>query len=326
MRTTAARLGWVAAAVVALVIVGAAAPSRRADSAAPAPRTASARASLPLWRLVASDEFGAHALNTRQWRAYNNTYGDANHELACLSPRNVTEGGGSVKIRANRRTVRCPNGSLRHYTSGFIGSREAGRYYPLETRISVRAKVPHAQGLWPAAWLRHRYGAATAEVDVMEYFHAAKPGTVTQTLHLAGRGVAAQGDTPIEGPTPTPGWHTFTVEITRVDADGEGVRDDLNFQFFVDDAPTVAYVDTKAAWASTTDPNATWDVALNLAVGGDWVGNPDGPLGVLENLGRCAQSGRPPSCATTGIRRVSWGDPKQATYELDYLHVFALKH
>jgi len=324
--TTLTRLGWVAAGVASLVIGWSNASTLHTESAAPVPRTASAKASLPLWRPVASDEFSTNRLNTGKWRAYNNTYGDANHELACLSPRNVTESSGSLKIRANRRSVRCPNGSVRHYTSGFIGSREAGRYYPLETRISIRAKVPHAQGLWPAAWLRHRYGAATAEVDLMEYFHAAKPGKVTQTLHLAGRGVVAQRDTAIEPPTPMPGWHTFTVEITRVDQDGDGVRDDLNFQFFVDDAPTVSFVDTKAAWASKTDPNATWDIALNLAVGGDWAGNPDGLLGVLESIGRCAQSGTPPDCTTSDIRRVSWADPRQTTYELDYVHVFALRH
>ena len=59
---------------------------------------------------------------------------------------------------------------------------------------------------------------------------------------------------------------------------------------------------------------------MNLAVGGNWVGHPDDPLGYLRELGRCAQGGTPPDrCNSTGIRRVAF----PATYEVDYVRVYA---
>ena len=37
-----------------------------------------------------------------------------------------------------------------HLTDVGIGSREVGKYYAGYARFEIRAKVPHAQGLWPA--------------------------------------------------------------------------------------------------------------------------------------------------------------------------------
>jgi hypothetical protein len=62
-----------------------------------------------------------------------------------------------------------------------------------------------------------------------------------------------------------------------------------------------------------------FDIAVNMAVGGNWVGHPDDSLGVLANLSRCAQGGTYPSaCTSTGIRRASFAEP----YEVDYVRVF----
>ena len=58
--------------------------------------------------------------------------------------------------------------------SGALSSRDAaggGCYYPLYSRIEVKAKIPYSIGLWMALWLRHRYGGAgTFEIDLEEFF------------------------------------------------------------------------------------------------------------------------------------------------------------
>lgn len=266
------------------------------------------------WKIVGGDEFNDTAVDGTKWKQYYNTYGDGNNELACLMPKNLAESNGSLKIRAKKETVTCSHGTTEHYTSGFIGSRETGTYFPRYARFEIRAKLPHAQGMWPAFWLRHRNGASTAEVDVMEYFHSGAPGKTSQTLHLDGRYNISKKVSPFEAPTLSPGYHVWAVEISP---DPAGIR----FTFFIDGAATHTYVDAQHKWSSA-DPAKTWDMAINLAVGGRWTGEPDGILGYYPDLGTCAQGGTAPNgCKTTGIRRVDWANPANTTYEIDYVRV-----
>ncbi|QXC59139.1 glycoside hydrolase family 16 protein [Aquihabitans sp. G128] len=268
------------------------------------------------WTLVGGDEFNGTSVDTSKWKMYNNTYGDGNHELACLQPSNVAESGGSLKITSKRQTVTCPGGSVRNYTSGFLGSREVGKYFPRYARFEMRAKLPHAQGLWPAFWLRHKNGASTAEVDIMEYFHSAAPGKGYATLHLDGRKNLSKGRVGFEPSNATPAWHTWAVEISP---DPNGVK----FDFFMDDVKFHSYVDTQHNWTASADAASTWDIAINQAVGGDWIGDPDGTLGYLRGADRCSISGTAPGgCVTTGIQRVKWADPAATTYSIDYVRVY----
>ena len=270
------------------------------------------------WRHVGGDEFDGTTLDTSRWKPYHSNYGSANLQLECNTPANVAVAGGSLRITSKKQTVAsCPGASTSMgYTSGFIGSRDVGTYYPTFGRFEIRAKVPHAQGLWPAFWLRHRNGASTAEVDVMEYFHSQLPGKVTQTLHLDGVYNVSKRNTSFEAPTVSPGWHTFAAEIAP---DPAGVR----FTFLLDGATTHTFVDTKHGWLDKAPADATWDIAVNQAVGGRWAGHPDGTLGLLELLNRCSISGvAPAGCTTTGIQRVDWSKPAQTTYEVDWVRAF----
>jgi len=259
-----------------------------------------------------SDEFDGSTLDTSMWTPYFNTYGDGNNEMACLTPNNVAVSGGTLKITARRETVTCPKGDVRKFTSGFIGTRETGHYFARYGHFEMRARLPHGFGLWPAFWLRHRNGAGTAEVDIMEYFHANNPGETTATLHLDGRSNLSKKVVPFEQPTATPGWHVWAVDILP---DPAGVK----FSFSLDGKAYHSYVDTQHKWSSA-DPNATWDIAVNMAVGGNWTGDPDAPLGYLGELNRCSQGGTPPNnCRTDGIRRAEF----PATYEVDYVRFTA---
>ncbi len=267
------------------------------------------------WRLVGGDEFNGPSLDTSKWSAYHNTYGEGNNELACLTPNNVTDADGALHISAKKQELACPNKPVDQYTSGFVGSREAGKLYPRYARFEMRARLPHAQGLWPAFWLRHVNGASTAEVDIMEYFHSQVPGKTTQTLHLDGVSNVSKKTSAFEAPTADPGWHTWTVDILP---DPAGVR----FTFSVDGSAVHTYVDAKHAWTSA-DPAKTWDIAVNLAVGGRWTGGPDDTLGYLRDLNRCAQGGTAPSgCRANGIRRVDWNNLASSTYDIDYVRVY----
>jgi beta-glucanase (GH16 family) len=265
--------------------------------------------------LVWSDEFNGTRVNTNVWKPYHNTYGDGNKELQCLTPDNLAVSNGTLKITARRQTVTCPNGSVRQFTSGFMGTRETGTYFPRYGRFEIRAKVPHGQGMWPGFWLRHRNGAGIAEVDIMEYFHAQAPGKTTQTLHLDGRLNLSKKTSSIEAPTTQPTWQTWAVDIKRVST---GVQ----FTFFTNGQAVHTYVDTQHKWAELHPGQNLWDIAVNMSVGGNWVGHPDDALGHLRDLNRCAQGGTAPNnCTTTGIRRITF----PTTYEVDYVRVFETK-
>jgi beta-glucanase (GH16 family) len=278
-------------------------------TAPPAPRAASAPAGMSL---AFSDEFDGTSLNTSVWKPYHSTYGDGNRELQCHTPDNVAVSSGTLQITARRQTVTCPNGSVRQFSSGFLGTRETGTYFPRYGRFEVRARVPHGQGLWPAFWLRHRDGASIGEVDIMEYFHSQVPGKTTATVHLDRRYNLSKKTVDFEAPTATPGWHTWAVDIIPV---SNGVR----FTFLLDGRPYHSYTDTQRHWAGAYPGQNLWDIALNLSVGGDWVGKPDDRLGYLSDLSACAQWGSAAgSCSTTGIRRADF----PSTYEIDYVRVF----
>jgi beta-glucanase (GH16 family) len=278
---------------------------------------------VPAPRLLGGDEFDGSRLDGSKWKAYSNTYGNSGGgSRHCLSPNNVAVSGGSLKITSKRQAITCSDGTVQPYSSGFIGSREVGRFYPLEGSFTVRAKVPHGQGVWPAFWLRHRNGASVAEVDILESFHAQVPGKASQVLHLDGEINTANRATWFETPTATPGWHTFSVRIDRLDGDRDGAADDVRFDFSIDGKATHGYVDLNPRWVSAADPAATWDVAINTAVDGRWVGNPDGELGRLDQIRRCSLSGTYPACSTTGLRRIDWSAP--VVFEIDWLRVEAL--
>ena len=166
-----------------------------------------------------------------------------------------------------------------------------------------------------AFWLRHRDGAGVAEVDILEYFHSQVPGKSTGTLHLDGRHNLSKKSTFFESSTAPSGWHTWAVDISP---DPSGVR----FEFLLDGVAYHSYVDTQHKWASGAEAG-TWDIAVNQAVGGDWTGDPDGSLGVLPLVSRCAQGGTyPAACKTTGINRVNWSNPATSTFEVDYVRVW----
>ena len=311
--------------LLAASIVGSAAACEPQSPLPPAGETTITTAvTEPVHGLLGGDEFDGASLDASKWGAYSSTYGNSGGgSRHCLTPDNVEVSGGSLKITSDREQTRCPDGSVQPYSSGFIGSRDAGRYYPLEATFTVRAKVPHGQGIWPAFWLRHRNGAGVAEVDILESFHAQVPGKATQVLHLDGEVNTANRSSWFENPTATPGWHTFSVRIERLDGDRDGSRDDVRFDFSIDGDPTHSYVDLDPKWLWASDPSATWDIALNTAVDGRWVGNPDGELGRLDQIRRCSLRGTYPDCSSTGLRRVDWS--KSVVFEVDWVRVEALR-
>jgi beta-glucanase (GH16 family) len=144
-------------------------------------------------------------------------------------------------------------------------------------RIEFRAMVPEAQGFWPANWLLGNNintvsWPACGEMDVLEHVNAAltpdwNQGSIHGTGFIGGTGLGTTYDFP-SGQTAAQ-WHTYGMAWTQG-----------KVTYYVDDIPYATF--TTASISGF--PGAVWPfdagqsnfILLNLAIGGDYPGPPDG--------------------------------------------------
>jgi beta-glucanase (GH16 family) len=241
----------------------------------------SATAFGPNWNIVWSDEFNGNSLNTNNWTNdigngfYSGGYyvpgwGNNEDEYYTRSTQNVYVANGYLHIAALKQPT---NGFF--YTSGRLKS--LGLYYTTYGRIEWRAQLPWGPGFWPALWMLPEsspYGGwpNSGEIDVME-----NNGAVTNqeggTIHFGGAG----------------GYDTyFTQTYTFPGSDSV-----TNFHVYLLEWSTNAinwYVDghlyeSQTNWwsnigtSSSTFPspapfNVPFYILMNVAVGGQYLGNP----------------------------------------------------
>ncbi len=155
----------------------------------------------------------------------------------------------------------------REYTSSKIVSR--GKKTFKFGRIDIRAKLPYGKGIWPALWMlpeKNVFGGwpRSGEIDIMELV-GHEPGKTHGTVHFG----PGPGSTQISRSYSLPSgrfndqFHVFSVEWKE-----DQIRwcmDDVLFS-------TV----NKADVGTATYPfNEEFFFIINLAVGGNWPGNPD---------------------------------------------------
>ena len=174
--------------------------------------------------LVWSDEFDTDgAPNPANWTydlgTGDNGWGNGEAQTYTNSADNVIVEGGNLKI-----TAKAEGGA---YTSARIKSVDL--YEFTYGRVEVRAKLPAAQGTWPAIWMLganfETVGWPTAgEIDIMEQTGQDK-NTTLGTLHYPGMsgGNANGGSTTVDNATTQ--FHDYVVEWTpdviKIVVDGE---------------------------------------------------------------------------------------------------------
>jgi beta-glucanase (GH16 family) len=177
--------------------------------------------------------------------------------------------GGSLVIKALKETFTGPDNITRDYTSARLLT--SNRFTQAYGRFEARLKIPFGQGLWPAFWmLGDNIGTAgwptCGEIDIMENI-GKEPSTVHGTFHGPGysgaQGVSAAYALPNSRKF-SDDFHTFAVEwepnVMRFYVDG------LLYK-----TRTPADLPAGKAWVF----DHPFFIILNVAVGGDWPGNPD---------------------------------------------------
>ncbi|MEV5496510.1 family 16 glycosylhydrolase [Nonomuraea fuscirosea] len=256
-------IGAALAAVVALVV-----PMTGTASAAPAPGP-----------LVWSDEFdgaAGSAVDQSKWRfdTGGGGWGNNEHQYYTDTTRNAAkDGNGNLVITARRENPAnfpCWYGTCQ-YTSARLLTRDT--FTRAYGRFEARMKLPRGQGIWPAFWM---LGGTTwpdnGEIDIMENI-GREPNTVHGTIH--GPGYSGGGGIGAGYTIGTPfadAFHTFAVDwspnliIWYVDGNEYQRRtpSDLGGNRWVFDHP--------------------FFMIMNLAVGGNWPGYPDGSTTFPQTL------------------------------------------
>ena len=235
------------------------------------------------WSLVWSDEFNGPngaPVDGSKWSSEIGGHGWGNAELQYYTgdTKNARQENGSLVITAT------PDGAWQHgcwygackYTSARLVTK--GKFEVKYGRIEARIQVPRGQGLWPAFWM---LGAdignvgwpSCGEIDVMENI-GKEPSTMQGSLH----GPGYSGGNPLTATYSLPGgafadaYHVFAVEW-----EPGAIR------FYVDGNHYQTRTPADAAgkpWAY----DHPFFLLLNVAVGGNWPGSPDGSTAFPQQM------------------------------------------
>ena len=211
------------------------------------------------WTLVWHDEFNGSVIDTATWNFEVNGNGGGNNELQYYTheDRNAFLEDGTLVIQALKEEYLG-----KHYTSARMNTDRKKDW--LYGRADVRAKLPKVQGIWPAIWMLPTdwvYGGwpASGEIDIMELL-GHEPSKVYGTVHWAenGQHLSSGGNYILPGGKRfSDDFHLFTCEWSA---------DSLKW-----------YVDGVKYHVEHNGPpfDKRFHLILNVAVGGNWPGNPD---------------------------------------------------
>ena len=226
---------------------------------------------LPGYNLLWSDEFDGDTLNEEIWNREERIPGWTNNELQEYtdSDDNIYVEDGHLVLRA----IAQDRAGYTYYTSGKVNSQNNAQF--MYGKVVVSARVPEGQGLWPAIWMMPQqesyYGQwpRCGEIDIMEVL-GNDTTTAYQTIHYGAPHAQQQGIITLDEGSFSSEFHEYSVEWEP----GE-------MRFYTDDVLVLTVNDWFTAVEGEDDLPypAPFDqpffVQMNLAVGGDWPGNPD---------------------------------------------------
>jgi beta-glucanase (GH16 family) len=221
------------------------------------------------YTLAWSDEFNNGSLNTSWWSNQNGDgcpnicgWGNNEQEFYTDRPENIFFQDGKLIIEARKESY-----SGKPYTSSKILT--AGKKTFKFGRIDIRAKLPKGKGIWPALWLMPQNSVfgnwpKSGEIDLMELV-GHEPNKVYGTVHYGpgpGSIQISRGYTLPSGNF-NDEFHVFSLEW-KLD----------QIKFYVD-GNLYSTVNKADVGTNTWPFNEDFYLIFNLAVGGNWPGNPD---------------------------------------------------
>lgn len=242
--------------------------SSKTDSAPESKPEESGVPQLEGYSLLWSDEFDGTTLDESIWNRELREPGWTNNEL-----QEYTDSSDNIFVRDGKlvlKAIKTEKDGKDYYTSGKVNSQNKKPF--TYGKVVVSAKAPTGKGLWPAAWMmpddESFYGQwpKCGEIDIMEVL-GHDLSTAYCTIHY-GEPHAEQQNT-ITGNFGE-GFHEYSVEWEP----GE-------IRWYVDNNEVLVVNDWFTAVEGEDEKpypapfNQPFFVQLNLAVGGNWPGDPD---------------------------------------------------
>jgi hypothetical protein len=217
-------------------------------------------------QLVWSDEFSGSAINTANWGFDLGNGGFGNNELQNYTNRsqNARIENGMLVIEARRENL---GGSA--YTSARMKT-QGKQSFGINTWVEARINAPEGQGIWPAFWMLGNSIStigwpSCGEIDIME-IQGQNPFRNFGTIHWAdvNGNHASFGGIFNSSSSLSAGFHTYAVSRT-----GSSIK------WYVD---RIQYGEANISGGvnSTSEFQGQFFILLNVAVGGNFVGSPDG--------------------------------------------------
>jgi beta-glucanase (GH16 family) len=217
-------------------------------------------------RLVWSDEFNGSAISNANWGFDLGNSGFGNNELQNYTsrPENARVQNGMLIIEARRENL---GGSA--YTSARLKT-QGKQSFGINTWVEARINAPEGQGIWPAFWMLGNSISTVGwpscgEIDIME-IQGQNPFRNFGTIHWADAGGqhVSFGGIYNSSTSLTAGFHTFAISRT-----GSSIK------WYVD---RIQYAEANISGGinSTSEFQSPFFILLNVAVGGNFVGSPDG--------------------------------------------------
>lgn len=209
--------------------------------------------------LIWSDEFSSPLLNESNWNIEEGDY-FWNNEMQAYTANNYYIANDSLFLEARKE-----NWGSKNYTSGRINTFQKRDF--LYGRFEARIKLPIGQGFWPAFWMLptdfdelQEY----REIDIMENL-GNDPFSIYGYLHMKfnGEDMNSFGKKLSLNQISPDQFHVYSVEWTYEKI--EWFVDGMKF-FYTTLNDTIPY------WPFKKD---RFYIILNLAIGGDWPGDPD---------------------------------------------------
>ncbi|WP_017210089.1 family 16 glycosylhydrolase [Clostridium beijerinckii] len=215
------------------------------------------------WNLAWSDEFNWTSINTSNWKYETGGDGWGNNELEYYTNRseNARIENGNLVIEARKENYNGMN-----YTSARLKSQGLKNW--TYGKVEARMKLPAGQGVWPAFWMLGENISQVSwpkcgEIDIME--HINNESAIHGTIHWDSTG----NNTHAQYGAASPNIDVTQYHVYSIEWDASSIK------WFVDGTQ---YLEANIAnnINGTEEFHKPFFILFNLAVGGNWPGNPDG--------------------------------------------------
>ena len=223
------------------------------------------------WNIVWQDEFDNDSLDLTKWSREIGGHGWGNNELQFYTDSDsnsyVENGNLILKAQVVPQGIGSSKG-LRYYSSARLRTYGKGDWK--YGRIEVKAKVASGQGIWPAIWMLPTdwlFGGwpSSGEIDIMEHV-GYDLGVVHGSVHTEAYNhkINTQRSSARKIANVDTEFHVYSI-----------IWDKDKISFFIDDVQYFLFENDQQGNYKTWPFDQRFHLLINIAVGGDWPGNPD---------------------------------------------------